>query len=188
MLANKKLPNIISVARIVCTLWLLLMEPLKPLFMVVYTLTGASDALDGAIARHYGTTSETGARLDSIADLLFYTLILIKIFPVMWVTLPKKIWIMVAAILAVRGAAYAVFAAKNHRFASLHTYLNKATGLLVFGIVYAIRTSIAVPYCWTVCVVAMIASLEELIIHITSDGYDPDRKMLMKTSDKELNN
>ena len=103
------------------TVWLLIMKPLSPLFMVVYTLTGVTDALDGAIARKYGTTSELGAKLDSIADLLFYTVILIRIFPVMWVTLPKVIWVAVAAILFVRGCAYATFARKYHRFASLHT-------------------------------------------------------------------
>ena len=32
------------------TVWLLFMKPLSTLFMVVYTLTGVTDALDGAIA------------------------------------------------------------------------------------------------------------------------------------------
>lgn len=180
MLANKYLPNIISVLRMAGTVWLLFMEPLSLLFMVVYTLTGVTDALDGAIARKYGTTSELGAKLDSVADLLFYTLILIRIFPVMWVTLPKVIWLAVAAILLVRGAAYATFAKKYHRFASLHTYLNKATGIMVFGVAYMIRTPVAIPYCWSVCAVAMLASLEELLIHVTSKEYKPHRKMLLK--------
>ncbi|MBQ4468198.1 MAG: CDP-alcohol phosphatidyltransferase family protein [Firmicutes bacterium] len=168
MLANKNLPNIISISRILGTIWLLLMKPLTTLFMVVYTITGVTDVLDGAIARHYDTTSETGARLDSIADLLFYTLILIRIFPVMWVTLPKTIWIVVAAILIIRFISYTTFAVKRHAFASLHTYWNKFTGLMVFGVAYFIRTKIAVPYCWTVVAVAMIASLRELGMHLTS--------------------
>ena len=95
MLANKNLPNIISALRIAGTVWLLFMKPLSTLFLVVYVLTGASDVADGAIARKYGTTSELGAKLDSVADLLFYTLILIRILPIMWVTLPKKIWFLV---------------------------------------------------------------------------------------------
>ncbi len=180
MLANKNLPNVISAARIVGTVCLLIMEPLTPLFLVIYSLTGISDVLDGAIARRYGTSSELGAKLDSIADLLFYTLILIRIFPIMWVTLPKKIWIMVAAILAVRGLSYATAARKYHRFAAMHTYMNKATGLMVFGVPYAISSPIAIPYCWGVCIVAMAASLEELIIHLTSQEYDPNKKTLMK--------
>lgn len=180
MLANKNLPNILSFARIAGTVWLILMEPLTPLFITVYTLTGVTDVLDGAIARKYGTTSELGAKLDSIADLLFYTLILIRIFPVMWVTLPKKIWVMVGAILAVRFVSYGTAAKKYHRFASMHTYMNKVTGLMVFGVPYAIISPIAVPYCWCVCIVAMLASIEELIIHITSEKYDPSRKTLIR--------
>ena len=178
MLSNKYLPNIISVIRMAGTVWLLFMKPLSPLFMVVYTLTGVTDALDGAIARKYGTTSELGAKLDSIADLLFYTVILIRIFPVMWVTLPKVIWVAVAAILVVRGCAYATFARKYHHFASLHTYLNKATGIMVFGVAYMIRTPVAIPYCWSVCAVAMLASLEELLIHVTSKEAQIGRKTI----------
>ena len=179
MLSNKNLPNILSYARIAGTIWLILMKPLTPLFLTIYTITGMTDVLDGAIARKYGTTSEKGAKLDSIADLLFYTLILIRIFPVMWVTLPKKIWIMVGAILLVRFVSYGTAAKKYHRFASLHTYLNKVTSLMVFLVPYAIISPAAIPYCWSVCVVAMIGSIEELILHLTSEEYDPSRKSLL---------
>ncbi len=188
MLSNKNLPNILSYARIAGTIWLLLMEPLTPLFLTVYTITGVTDVLDGAIARKYGTTSEKGAKLDSIADLLFYTLILIRIFPIMWVTLPKKIWIMVGAVLVVRFISYGTAAKKYHRFASLHTYLNKVTGFMVFGVPYAISSPIAIPYCWSVCAVAMIGSLEELIIHLTSSEYDPTHKTLLRKKTAEDRN
>lgn len=180
MLANKNLPNILSYARIAGTVWLIIMEPLTPLFLIIYTLTGVTDVLDGAIARKYGTTSERGARLDSIADLLFYTLILIRIFPVMWVTLPRKIWIMVGAVLLVRFVSYGTAAKKYHRFASLHTYMNKVTGFMVFLVPYAIVSPVAVPYCWCVTIVAMLGSVEELILHVTSKEYDPTRKTILK--------
>lgn len=180
MLANKNLPNAISILRIAGTIWLLLMKPLTPLFFVVYTVTGVTDVLDGAIARRYGTESELGARLDSIADLLFYTLILIRIFPVLWATLPKVIWVVVGMILLIRFISYGLAAFKYHLFASVHTYLNKFTGLMVFGVVYAIGSPIAVPYCWLVCLVAMLGSLEELFIHVTSKEYDHTRKTIFR--------
>ncbi len=180
MLANKNLPNAISILRIAGTIWLLLMKPLTPLFFVVYTITGVTDVLDGAIARRYGTESELGARLDSIADLLFYTLILIRIFPVLWATLPKVIWVVVGMILLIRFISYGLAAFKYHLFASVHTYLNKFTGLMVFGVVYAIGSPIAVPYCWLVCLVAMLGSLEELFIHVTSKEYDHTRKTIFR--------
>ena len=169
MLSNKNLPNIITGIRMAGTVALLFIEPLSPLFIVVYTLAGVSDALDGFIARKFKTASAAGARLDSIADLMFYTISLARIMPVMWRNLPRTIWYAVGALLVVRGLAYLVDAVKNHRFASLHTYLNKATGLLVFGVVYFINTKAAAPYCWTVCAVGMIASLQELYLHLKTD-------------------
>lgn len=179
MLANKNLPNFISLIRIAGTAWLLFIEPLSPLFIGVYTLTGITDVLDGTIARRYGTTSELGAKLDSVADLLFYLVMLIRIFPVMWVTLPKKIWIAVGLVLLVRGLAYLTAAIKYNRFAAQHTYMNKATGLMVFGVPYAIILPIATPYCWSVCAVAMAASAEELIIHLISKEYNSKRKTVL---------
>ena len=102
----------------------------------------------------------------------------------MKVTLPKKIWIMVGAILLVRFVSYGTAAKKYHRFASLHTYLNKVTGLMVFLVPYAIISPAAVPFCWGVCVVAMIGSIEELILHLTSEEYDPSRKSLLIKREK----
>ncbi len=166
MLKNKNLPNIITIARMVGTALLLFIKPLSPLFIVVYTLTGVTDVLDGFIARKFGTVSKAGARLDSIADILFYTISLLRILPVMKEVLPGAIWYVVGLLLFVRALGYAVDAFKNHRFASLHTYLNKATGFLVFGIVYVILTPAAVPYCWVVCAVGLLASGQELVIHL----------------------
>lgn len=51
----------------------LLFIPLKSIgFLVVYTFAGLTDVLDGWLARKTGRANEFGARLDSIADLLFY--------------------------------------------------------------------------------------------------------------------
>jgi CDP-diacylglycerol--glycerol-3-phosphate 3-phosphatidyltransferase len=84
----------------------------------------------------------------------------------------------------VRFVSYGTAAKKYHRFASLHTYLNKVTGLMVFLVPYAIISPAAIPYCWSVCVVAMIGSIEELILHITSEKYDPSRKSLLIKREK----
>ena len=66
-----KLPNIITSLRIAGTAGLLFALPLTPLYFAIYTFGGLSDVLDGWIARHMGTASDFGARLDSIADLFF---------------------------------------------------------------------------------------------------------------------
>ena len=179
ILKHKNLPNYITSLRIIGTMAMLFMKPLSKIFLVTYAVAGITDVLDGFIARKMGSISELGSKLDSAADLLLYFVMLVKIFPVMWVTLPHAIWFAVGAIVAVRFCAYMVAAIKYKRFAAQHTYMNKASGLAVFTIPFAIVTIIAVPFCWGVCVVAMIASMEELIIHLLSKEYNPNKKTIL---------
>ena len=126
----------ITSVRIALSLFL----PFLPLhsagFFAAYTVTVLTDVLDGWLARRTGTTSQFGARLDSIADLLFYGVLLFRLFPVLWQTLPVSIWYVVAAIVLVRLASYATAAVRYHQFASLHTWLNKLTGVGVFLLPY----------------------------------------------------
>ena len=115
----RQLPNIITALRIVGTAALLLIEPFSAPFIVVYTLSGVSDVLDGWIARKFRLSSDLGAKLDSAADLLFYSVMIIRIFPVLWAELPRWIWNLVFTVVAIRLASYATAAIRFRRFASL---------------------------------------------------------------------
>lgn len=177
---ERNLPNCITVARMIGTLCLIPVQSLSPVFYGLYTLTGLTDVLDGWIARKMGSTSQFGAKLDSIADLIFYDVMMVKIFPSLWATLPAEIWYVVVVILALRLSAYFAMAVKYRRFASLHTYLNKLTGAVVFCIPYVISLPLAVPVCWGICAVAAIASGEELLIHIWNKTYEQNRKTIWR--------
>ena len=175
MMAQKhkwNMADTITSARMVFSLFLLFMPPRFIGFFAVYTLAGLTDALDGWLARKTGTASEFGARLDSMADLLFYGVLLVRLFPVMRQALPVTIWYAVAVILIVRLAAYAVAAIRYHRFASLHTWLNKLTGGAVFLLPYVLAVSTGVVYSWAVCILAFAAALEELAIHVFRKEYE----------------
>ena len=172
--------------RIVATLLLLFLSLRTIWFYVIYTISGLTDILDGWIARRTGTSSDFGARLDSVADLLFYGVVLFRFIPFLWEALPMKIWIPVAVIVIVRIASYATAAVKYHRFASLHTWLNKLTGFVVFILPYAFELTNGILYSWTVCTLALLSSIEELMIHISSKQYCADRKFIyykMKTGE-----
>lgn len=159
----------------------LLFLPLEDiLFLVIYTFAGLTDVLDGYIARKTGKASKFGARLDSISDLLFYSVLLIRLFPMLYQTFPGEIWYVVLAIIFVRLAAYITAAVKYHRFASLHTWMNKLTGALVFLLPYVLLISSGVEYCWAVYMVAFIASAEELAIHLLRTDYLVDRKSFLQ--------
>ena len=176
---KRAIPNIITSIRILGTLLMLFIEPLSTTFLVVYTIAGVSDALDGWAARTLKVSSDFGAKLDSISDLLFYIVMLVRIFPVMWVVLPKGIWVCVGSMVVLRIISYTTAAIKYHRLASLHTFMNKASGFSVFFVPYVINTAAATPVCTTVCVIAMFATLEELCIHLLMKKYNPMVKTIV---------
>lgn len=169
----------ITATRMAATVFLLFL-PLNAFpFFAAYTLTGLTDVLDGWIARKTGKASQFGARLDSAADLMFYAVLLLRLFPALWQTLPVSIWYMAAVILMVRLTSYAAAAIRYHRFAALHTWLNKLTGGAVFFLPYVLATPVGVEYSWAICVLALAAAVEELAIHLCTNMYRADRKSIL---------
>ena len=64
------LPNVISLARLIsvpAVIWLIVAGHLAAAFWL-FVAAGLSDAVDGAIAKGWGLTSELGGYLDPIAD------------------------------------------------------------------------------------------------------------------------
>ena len=171
-------PNCITVLRIAGTIGLLFTAPLSAIFFVVYTLCGFTDILDGWIARATHSTSELGARLDSIADILFYAVSIIKLLPTLWKLLPTWIWYVVGGILLLRIVSYVTVAVKFRRFSSVHTRLNKVNGAAVFLLPYFLTPSCAVTYCIIVCLVSAVAAVHELVLHIANREYHTNMNAL----------
>ena len=176
--AKLNIPNCITGVRILGTLVLLFLPPVSLLFFVIYSLCGFSDILDGWVARKTNSTSEFGAKLDSIADLLFYALVIIKLLPVLWRLLPAWIWYIVGGVVLLRMISYVTAALKFHRFASLHTRLNKLTGAAVFLLPYFLALPCAVTYCFIVVGVACVSSVEEFILHLCRKEYHSNMNAL----------
>ena len=176
-ITKSHIPNIVTSVRIAGAVFLVFSELFSPLYFTIYTVCGVSDVLDGLLARHWKLQSGSGAVLDSIADLLFYGVSIIRIFPYLLNHLPFWIWIGVAFILVVRTASYLTAGIRYHRFASMHTYANKLTGACVFAIPYlSVWTGTPLYICLFGCFAGAVASLEELIVHLTSKRYNPDFK------------
>ena len=84
--------NIITGIRILCSIALLAVPPFSAPFYALYLTAGFSDMIDGTIARKTGTASEFGATFDSIADLMFVAVCLIKLIPVLRIKTWLYIW------------------------------------------------------------------------------------------------
>ena len=147
------------------------------LFYVVYLLGGASDILDGSIARVTNTTSRLGATLDSIADFLFISIVFFKILPV--IELNRKIIICIIITLLIRLTSIIVAYYKYKSFALLHTYANKITGLLMFLSVFLLHKVDINLLGLILCLSAIISANEELLIHLISNELDRDVKGIL---------
>lgn len=177
----KNLPNLITLSRIAAALVLIPVRAFSGIFFGIYTYCGISDVLDGALSRKMNLESESGARLDSAADLVFYAVMLVKILPDLAKILPLWARYAVGLILLLRILSYITAALKYRRFASMHTYMNKLTGFLVFTIPYIMLVPFAkTAFIIIICTAALLSSAEEMLIHILSKEYDPDRKTLLR--------
>ena len=67
---------------------------------------------------------------------------------------------------------------KYNKFAILHTYTNKLTGLLLFFIPYFMNLNSANIIVYIIGAIALISSIEELAINIKSKKLDLNKKSI----------
>lgn len=175
----------VTSVRIALSILLLFFSTDTKRFLIVYTAAGVTDVLDGLIARKIGAVGEFGARLDSIADLMFYGIMLVKLLPRLYRALPIGVICAVGVVLLLRAASYIIAAIKYRRFASLHTWLNKLCGASVFLLPY-IPLSAVGAYGWAACALAFAAALEELLIHLTQKEYIEGKKSVFPIKGKTI--
>lgn len=158
--------NAITISRIILSCSLLFLKPLSLLFTIVYIICGTSDILDGFIARRTKNNSTFGAKLDSLADIIMAAVLLLVFFPIINPSKQLVIWIVLIAF--IRLASISIALKKYKTFASLHTYGNKITGLTIFIFPLLFPYLPVKQLLFTVCIMASISAVEELIIQLTS--------------------
>ena len=151
--------NIMTGVRIVLSGALLFLPALSPAFIALYAAGGLSDMIDGAVARRTGTVSEFGSQLDTIADIVFVAVCLIKVIPVLVVPIWLYIWIAVIAF--IKMANIAAGYTRQKEFISVHSVINKVTGGLLFVFPLTL-TFIDLRYsAAAVCMFATAAAIQE---------------------------
>ena len=180
--AMKQIPDLLSASRIALCLPLLLVDTMTVPFWLLYVTAGTTDMLDGFLARRWGVESKFGARLDSLADLVFVLAVGYKLFP--YLKLPTALWMMIGLIALVKVInAISAFVVK-HRIECmeqreppnlfgwpsrdrqrqsqfLHTKANKLTGFLLFVGMMTIGQSYFVPVAWVIAFIALFAAIQE---------------------------
>ena len=157
--AMKRIPNLLSMSRIVLCLPLLLVDAMTLPFWVLYLIAGLTDMLDGFLAKRWGVESKFGARLDSLADFVFVLTVGYKLFP--WLKLPATLWMMMGLIAMAKIVNAINLYLANHRIEFLHTKANKVTGFLLFIGMMTIGQSYFIPVAWMIACIALFAAIQE---------------------------
>ena len=97
----KNIPNYISISRIIMSIALLFLKTFSITFYIIYIYCGLSDMLDGFLARKYKITSELGAKIDSIADMIFVFVSVLKIIPFIEISIAIYIWIIIIVLIKI---------------------------------------------------------------------------------------
>ena len=126
----KHIANILTSCRIFGSILLLFFPAFSVDFYITYLLCGVSDMIDGTIARKTNSASKFGSQQDTIADFVFVVVSLIKMLPAIHIPGWLWIWSGVIAIIKVTNIIWGYITKKQ--FISVHTVMNKVTGLFLF--------------------------------------------------------
>ncbi len=128
--------NIITGIRIICAVALISCPAFSKWFYVFYIAGGISDVLDGYLARLLKKETKLGARFDTVADIIFTLVVIIKVIQMVNVPVWLLIWaICIAAVKCINIISGFVI---YKRFVSEHTIMNKICGVLLFAIPFCI--------------------------------------------------
>lgn len=177
---RRHIPNALSDLRVLLSPLLLVWPQDRLALFLLILAIGASDALDGWLARRWKVASPWGARLDSMADYVFFACLAVWLL-VFELALVLEWWPLLASIAVVRLAALLVGAIRYRRCLMIHTRANKAAGIAIF---LALETWLATGAGWALwlaVVPAAAAALEELLIILVARDPEPDLPGLWAT-------
>ena len=161
----KHLANILTGCRILGSILLLVFPAFSVAFYITYLFCGLSDMIDGTIARKTNSTSKFGSQLDTIADLIFVAASLFKLLPA--IHIPGWLWIWggVIAVIKISNIIWGYVSKKQ--FISLHTIMNKVTGLLLFLLPLTVSFVELKYTAIAVCSIATLSAIQEWFYVIT---------------------
>ncbi|MFZ9477996.1 MAG: CDP-alcohol phosphatidyltransferase family protein [Steroidobacteraceae bacterium] len=157
MMSSVNLPNALSIFRFFGSPLLFVFDTQtnQTALLAWFGLLGLSDFLDGWLARRWQQTSERGAMLDGVADLVFYpcaALLLYQWFPA--VVMANLAFIALA--IGMLGLMLTVSWFKCGRLILLHTHLNRTAAV---GVVLVVFTSFVIDTSWMLRATALLYTL-----------------------------
>lgn len=165
----KQIPNILSISRIVLSLFLCFFLKETALFIFLYLLIGFTDALDGFIARRCNAVTPLGAKLDSLGDLVFFIVLTLYLI-IEQHNIISPYFIHILIIFFVRIVNIGIGFAKYRKLVMLHTVANKIAGFSIYLLPLILLFG-KMEFMFLVLLIASIATIEEtLMIVLSSKG------------------
>ena len=155
----KNIANYISVSRIIMSIMLAITETFSIAFYTIYIYCGISDMLDGFIARKSKTESKIGARLDSVSDIIFVIVAMIKILPILNLTNGIIMWGIFIVFIKIVNVIYGYIYYK--KIVLPHTIVNKITGFILFIAPFIIVNTNSIIFEIIICTIATFAAAQE---------------------------
>ena len=155
----KNLANCISASRIIMSIVLMATNTFSSEFYIIYIYCGISDMLDGYIARKSNNTSKIGSVLDSVADIVFVIVAMIKILTVIKLSNVIIIWAIIIALIKISNVVCSYIYYK--KFVFPHTIANKITGLVLFITPLIIVKFDSIMFEIIVCMIATFSAIQE---------------------------
>ena len=176
----KTIPNMLSVSRLILIPAMLIPayyiedEPqARFVFLIMFIIIGVTDKLDGTLARYLNHTTALGAKLDTIADMVFYPLIALWLYRFESGVVGE--WSnLVYFLLALYFFKMVTGKIKFGYVPAFHTIGAKTfSASLYFFMIAAILDPVLAKSIFPVlCVIGYINQLEETYILLTRDSVD----------------
>ena len=160
--------NLLTCCRIFGSIFLLSVPVFSLEFYILYLLCGFSDMIDGTIARKTNSSSEFGSKLDTVADVIFLLVSLFKLLPV--IHIPRWLWIWISGIAFIKIINTIWGFVSKKQFISLHTIMNKVSGLLLFLLPLTISFVAPQYTAIVVCFIATFSAVQEGFYIIIDSG------------------
>ncbi len=178
-MVTKHIPTAVTLSRGLFSLLLLIFVPYSVPFTVLYTLCVLTDIADGFCARAFHAETRLGAILDSVCDLIFFLCAGVCLFPVLREGFTTPILVLILIIANAKVLSWLISALRFKKPLFLHTVLQKATGILL--VIFPFLPGLLPP----LCILSLLAVLEELILSCILKSPSPDEKSLLHYLKKE---
>lgn len=176
----KTIPNILSISRLILIPAMIIPayyidnEPnARFIFLIMFIIIGVTDKLDGTLARYLNQTTALGAKLDTIADMVFYPLIALWLYRFESGVVGEW-WNLIYFLLALYFFKMITGKIKFGYVPAFHTIGAKtfSASLYFFMIIAILDSNLAKSIFPLLCVIGFINQIEETYILLTRDSVD----------------